>query len=97
MPESWYRLDLIQKVKKAYGSLTGSQEREELLAFVQEWDELMKACTGRIEGLEKGYDFLRRNMILKRELTAWKRLAVVSAVISLVALLGVGCFCIIKL
>jgi hypothetical protein len=83
-------MKIFDSVKKSFKTLTGSQEREELLALIQEWDDLLKACTTRIEDLDKGYDFLRKNMFLKRELVAWKLLAVVSAVISLVTLLVVG-------
>ena len=82
-------MGLIEQIKKAASVITGSKEKEELIAAVQEWDELLKACTTRIEALEKGYEFLRRNTFLKRELVAWKRLALASAAISLVALVGV--------
>ena len=82
-------MGLIEQIKKASGFITGSRGKEELIATVQEWDELLKACTTRIETLEKGYEFLRRNMFLKMELVAWKRLALVSTAISLVTLVGV--------
>lgn len=81
-------MNIVKSVKDAYKSLTGEREKEELLLLLSEWDALLKACTTRIEGLEKGYDFLRRSMFLKRELDGWKRLAVVSILLSLVSL---GC------
>jgi len=79
-------MGLLDPITDAYKTLTGAKEKEDLLATIQEWDKLLRACTDRIEGLDKGYDFLRRNMFLKRELIVWKRLAVVSGAISLVTL-----------
>jgi len=78
-------LNIFEPVKKLYKSLTGEREKEELFLLIQEWDALLHATTNRIEGLEKGYEFLRRGMFLKSELDGWRRLAVVSFVLSLVS------------
>jgi hypothetical protein len=81
-------LDIFEPIKNLYKSLTGDKEREELFLLVKEWDQLLSALVTRVESLERGYDFMRKGMFLKRELDGWKRLAVVSMVLSVVSL---GC------
>jgi hypothetical protein len=81
-------VDIFKPIKTLYKKLSGDAEREELFMLVKEWDQLLSALVTRVEGIEGGYEFLRKSMILRRELDGWKRLAVVSIVLSVVS---VGC------